>query len=93
MNFLIRRADFGSDQRLQFYKELADDISKNDVGLLINNVGVMHVNAFLETSPDFVLQTLEVNTFPGVLLTQFLLPKLRARKSRSGIINVSSLIA
>ena len=51
VNFLIRVADFGTDQSLQFYKDLADDISKNDIGLLINNAGIMQIGAFLETPP------------------------------------------
>lgn len=53
----------------------------------------MEIGSFLEVDPDTTMKMMEVNMFPTALLTHFVLPKLRARKAKSGIINVSSTVA
>lgn len=53
----------------------------------------MYPGGFLEVSPELTMQTMEVNIFPLALLTRFMLPIMRNRKARSGIINVSSLVS
>lgn len=64
-----------------------------DIGLVINNAGVMMNGRFDDLNPKYLTDTLDVNVTQVVNMTSLFLPKLLARKARSGLVNVSSMIA
>lgn len=73
------------------YDELENELSAINVGILINNVGIMYdkLQYFLTVSKERHLQIVDLNISATVLLTYMLLPGMVARK-KGAIINVSS---
>jgi NAD(P)-dependent dehydrogenase (short-subunit alcohol dehydrogenase family) len=61
----------------------------NGLDCLVNNAGMLALGSLEDTSEDELRQQIETNFFGAALLTQELLPLLRAR--RGTIINVSSI--
>ena len=61
------------------------------MGLLVNNAGIQHIGKFNTVEADKHLQAMEVNMLPYVMVTRFLLPVMMQRKTRSGVVMVSSL--
>lgn len=43
-------ADFGSNQSIEFYEKVSSEINKYDIGLLVNNAGIMYIGMFNEIS-------------------------------------------
>ena len=68
-------------------KEINDTVSHIDV--IINNAGVMNVKEF-KTSPQGVELTLASNHLGHFLLTNLLVPKLKAAGHNSRVVNLSS---
>jgi len=86
-----------NDADPQAYANLATQIkgegpSVRDVGILINNAGVMHEspNRFLDQDEDGVLQHVKVNIAATVMVTRAVLPLLVAKR-RGLIVNISSI--
>lgn len=63
-----------------------------DIGLLVNNAGKEDSDHFLKITPEKHLQTLHLNTRAPLLLQHYFGNKMKERK-RSGIINMSSIVA
>lgn len=61
-----------------------------DVSFVINNAGVDCFDYFHDLDPEELKKMIYINCLPPVLLTRALIPKLRLRGKRSGILNVSS---
>lgn len=57
----------------------------------MNNVGMSGGGKFMEIDPKVLRKTLIINFVPAYIITKKLLPKLRQRKNRSAIINMSSI--
>ena len=82
-------AKANKDSMLQLYHML----STIDVGLLVNNVGMVLPNGlkyFTERRPENMASMCEVNMRACLLMTRLVLPKIVNRKS-GGIINMSSI--
>lgn len=84
-------SDFGENQSLQFYEDICAKINKFDIGLLVNNAGIMHIGRFNDIEAQQHLQVMEVNMLPYTMVTRYILPKMMNRNARSGIVMVSSL--
>ncbi|MEH6588335.1 MAG: SDR family oxidoreductase [Halioglobus sp.] len=64
------------------------EVCGTGLDLLVNNAGVNHFGMFEQQSEALIRQMLEVNVFVPMILTQALLPLLRARAGT--IVNVGS---
>ncbi len=71
---------------------LVSDIVEKDgrLDVLVNNAGVLPIGAFEDTSEAQIRQTMEVNFIGPALLSQAVLPVMRAQKS-GYVIMISSL--
>ena len=59
--------DFNAESFEQLYNRNLSDI---DISILINNLGVGQAGSFLETKEEVIHETVTVNTYSIVLLTQ-----------------------
>lgn len=64
-----------------------------DIGIVINNVGLTGGGNYMEIDPNLMKKTLCVNFRPAYEINKALIPRLRTRKSRSAVINMSSATA
>ena len=78
---------------IHYYNDFSEILSKYDVSILVNNVGMGEVNSFIDISTENVYNTLIVNTLPQTLLTRMFAEKFLKRTKRSAIINLSSVAA
>ncbi len=70
--------------------EFVNKIKDLDIGIVINNVGMIGGGVYTEIEPKTIMKTLIVNYRPMYEINKTLLPILRLRKKRSAIINMSS---
>ncbi|CAK90630.1 unnamed protein product (macronuclear) [Paramecium tetraurelia] len=89
--FRIVIADFVRCTEVDFFDKINEQIKDLDIGVLINNVGVSMKNPFERQSEVDIRQMLTINIFPVLFLTKKVLPIMKSRKSRSAIINLSSI--
>jgi NAD(P)-dependent dehydrogenase (short-subunit alcohol dehydrogenase family) len=59
----------------------------NEVGILILNAGVLHRGGVADTTPEALSESFAVNTQAPLLLTQALLPELRAGHARVVVVS------
>lgn len=88
----IIEIDF-SKAKPQSFHMIENELSLVDVGLLVNNVGMVLSNGlayFIETSAKEMAKICEVNIKTMLLMTRLVLPRMIQRKS-GGIINMSSM--
>lgn len=64
-----------------------------DISILVNNAGVLYNGFFRDLTVKQVTEQVVVNTYPYVLLTKALIPRLKGRGLRSAIVTVSSSIS
>ena len=83
--------DFTNAAKSGFFGEILSDIEDFDISLLVKNVGIEIMENFENITPQFLKDMIVVNTLPMVILTKAVLQKIKNRKHRSGIINLSSL--
>ncbi len=69
---ITKLLDFSS-YNPQIYDELLEEISKLDVGVLINNVGINTSARFKNLQMKTIKKILAVNCLPAVILTQSIL--------------------
>ncbi|XP_055643604.1 putative steroid dehydrogenase 4 [Toxorhynchites rutilus septentrionalis] len=83
-----------SDGSEQVYDKIQSGLAGIEVGILVNNVGVVHENPakFEEIPLKDIQQTVSVNICPSLRLTHMILPEMKRRR-RGIIINVSSAAA
>jgi len=84
-------ADFGNSTNLALFDEIYAQIKDLDISILVNNVGTDILSKFHEHTDENLKTILTLNVFPIVFLCKKLITKMRTRKQRSGIINVSSV--
>ncbi|CDW84166.1 estradiol 17-beta- [Stylonychia lemnae] len=87
--------DFGKETTPTSFEKLTQKFSDLDVSILINNVGVCNpANLFAEIETKRACLELLVNCYPVVMLSKFMIERLRQRyqqnKKRSLIMNVAS---
>ncbi|CAD8162821.1 unnamed protein product [Paramecium pentaurelia] len=83
-------ADFQNCLQESFFQKIYQEVKDLDIGLLINNVGVLTVGEFHKTSDIDQQNQIIINCIPVVFMTKYLLPILKKRQ-RSGVICLSSL--
>lgn len=71
-------------------QQLADDLSKLEVDLLVNNAGFGTVDYFADTDPKFLVGQADLHVVTPTILCRAVLPGMLER-NRGNIINVSSL--
>ena len=86
-------ADLSQSQTDGFFEDIALQVKDLDISLLINNAGVDCFDELIDLDPKEIKKMIFINCLPAVLLTRALLPKMKERRQRSGIINVSSAAA
>lgn len=82
--------DFSSKRSLNDYEDLNKKLSHLDISILVNNAGLLETDYFLTVPKKNVEDLFYVNMVSLQYLTREFIPRLMQRKSRSGIINVSS---
>ena len=75
------------------YEGVWRQIGDLDVSVLVNNAGVAFDGLFSSQPIPELVKLLEVNVWPIVIFSRFALERMRSRKMRSAIINVSSVCA
>jgi len=85
-------ADFEKTD-LEFYRMIGKQINEYDVSLLINDAAYDYKEEFLKISDVDIQSMIDTNCKPYALLTRYVAEKMMARKTKSGIINVSSVEA
>ncbi|CDW78589.1 short chain dehydrogenase reductase family protein [Stylonychia lemnae] len=88
----IVQADFTGNANVQFYQNIFDQVNNLDISILVNNAGIMLNGRVDLIKPKALTDTIDVNVVQVCMMTSVFLPKLLARKPRSAIINVSSMI-
>ena len=84
------QTDFSKASDLSIFEDIHSKIERLDISLLINNVGIDSLLQFKDMSPQLLKNMISVNVLSTVMMTRTLLPKLRNRKRKSGIVNISS---
>ena len=75
---------------LPVYRGLKEEVNELDIGILINNVGIVQpIEYFLDTKPDLFSEILNVNCLSVLMMTQIILPGMLSRK-KGAIVNISS---
>ncbi|XP_064098048.1 inactive hydroxysteroid dehydrogenase-like protein 1 [Macrobrachium nipponense] len=87
----VIQADFSNGRMI--YDHIADKVSKKDVGILVNNVGVFATpSKFENITEDEIWNQIIVNVASVPAMSKMVLPGMLARK-RGLIVNVGSLSA
>jgi 17beta-estradiol 17-dehydrogenase / very-long-chain 3-oxoacyl-CoA reductase len=83
--------DFGERVTLEDYTSVFSPlVDKFDISLLVNNVGTEQHNTFDRVNIKHVFASININVLPQTILTKIFMTKMNNRKSRSGMINLSS---
>ena len=64
---------------LNLYSKIAYEVESLEITIIVNNAGVLHYGEFKDQDPNDVREGTIVNTYPYILLTRALLPKLQKR--------------
>lgn len=85
-----------SKDPVAFFNDIFYQTKGLDVSLLVNNIGTTSNSIkknFAEVSFDNLINLVTLNIFPIVFLTRVYMPEMSKRAHKSGIINLSSLVA
>jgi 17beta-estradiol 17-dehydrogenase / very-long-chain 3-oxoacyl-CoA reductase len=82
--------DFTNCQKDGYFDELYNQFSGLDISILVNNVGLFFYGNLVDIEEKNIMDLVNVNVMPAVMLTRKLLPKLNARGRRSAVITISS---
>jgi hypothetical protein len=85
---IIIKADLSNTINIE---NVANKIKKYPIGCLINNVGIGYRKSFDKLSVEEIEKIISVNIYANILLTKYLLEKLK--KDESIIVNIASSIA
>jgi short-subunit dehydrogenase len=61
------------------YQRIAEKVNRLDLAIVINNAGVLYNGYYKEIPAENNREVAIINTYPYVLLTKALLPKLKSR--------------
>ena len=91
METKIIQADLCSQAMdIQMYERIAKECMELDVVMLINNAGVLYNGYFKDQTAKQIREQVIVNTYPYLLLTSALLPKLIKSGKKACIMNLAS---
>jgi len=86
-------ADFRQSTQPGFFDNIVNHLKDLDVGILVNNVGVLENYPFENHTDTKAAEQVIVNTLPQTMFTKVLIPFLKNREHRSAIINMASAAA
>jgi len=86
-------ADFKDSAEPLFFEKIVAQLDDLDIGILVNNVGILENYPFDCHKPETCRDMVLVNTLPQVMFTKLLLSKLEKRQYRSAVINMASYAA
>ena len=86
-------ADFAKQDTVEFYQSIVAKLNDLDISLLVNNVGLLDVEAHHEAQPNKICDMVKVNCLAQPMLLNLYLAKLNKRSNKSGIIDVSSVMS
>ena len=79
-----------TDESASKLKDLLDSV-KEDVSVLVNNVGVLHFGRLGDMDILSINTMINVNVNAQTYMSLLMLPRLLARDKRSAVINLSSM--
>ncbi|XP_005096028.1 inactive hydroxysteroid dehydrogenase-like protein 1 [Aplysia californica] len=84
-------ADFAAQDQAQVYGHIKDKLADKEIGLLVNNVGVMYdyPDVLLNISSQKLWQLIYVNIGAATMMSHMLLPQM-VNRGRGGLVIVSS---
>ena len=65
----------------------------DNCSILINNVGISNIGYVHEIADQRLLDEININCVPMVMMTNHIIPHMLKREKRSAIINISSFAA
>lgn len=87
----VFNTDFANSQNEDFFLEIDEWINKNNVSLLINNVGHRSVaENFIKQERQDIIETINCGTMPQIRLTQKIMEKFNTNFSNTYIINITA---
>ena len=87
----IVEADFSTSIESEFYENIYSQIEDLDISILVNNAGLVDKDLFERIPAEKILSMINTNCGAPAMLSHVLINKLRNRKQRTAIINISSL--
>ena len=84
------QADFAVCTKPEFFENIYKQTEGLDISILINNVGTSKMNLFSRLDKAAIMDMINVNVLPLVLLTRQYINDLLKRPRRSAIINLSA---
>ncbi|KAH9518797.1 Inactive hydroxysteroid dehydrogenase-like protein 1 [Bulinus truncatus] len=84
-------ADFSDENQTELYNTISEKLSDKQIGLLVNNVGVMYdyPDVLLNVSSQKLWQLIHVNIGAATMMTHMLLPDM-VNRGKGGVVVVSS---
>ena len=61
-----------------------------DIGIVINNAGSVVSGYYQTLDPKEIVNDINADLYSIFIINRFMIPRLRARKERSAILNISS---
>jgi len=83
-------ANFSESAKPGFFDQIYKQVEDLDISILVNNVGFGSLDYFHKVSEEEIRDLININIYPMMMLTHKFINKLRLRKYKSGIINISS---
>ena len=87
----IVEADFSKSIEPEFYENIYSQIEDLDISILVNNAGVAEMDLFEQIPTENILSMIHTNCGAPAMLSHVLIDKLRNRKQKTAIINISSI--
>lgn len=88
VKILIISADISTADGIQKIADAADSLGGADI--LINNAGISHIGAFLDTDVQKTTELINTNLLSQILLTQKIIPQM-LKKQSGAVVNISSV--
>ena len=74
-----------------FFERIQEETKDLDLSILVNNVGIDSIERFDELSPEYIENTIVINSWAMTFMMKTLIKRLASRK-RSAVVNLSSMI-
>jgi len=84
-------ADFSESYQQGFIEKIEKETADLDVSVLVNNVGQIFIDHYIQMPIDQIRNQIIVNCLSQALVTRVFLPRMASRSRKSAIINMSSL--